>query len=84
MRLRENVTYVLLMATLAGDGDRFRDPASFDGLSPLVHTDIVVGRSLLVRSGDADDMWGIPAFEDLRRSYARHRTQVGTTLRYQQ
>ena len=84
VRLRENVTYVLLMSTVAGDGDRFRDPASFDGLSPLVHPDIVVGRSLLVRNGDADDMWGIPAFEDLRRSYARHRTPVGPTLRFQQ
>ncbi|MBC8355276.1 MAG: hypothetical protein H8E66_25145 [Planctomycetes bacterium] len=45
--MKENAA--LLMSTAVADGDRFRDPASFDGLSPLVHPDVVVRRSVLVR-----------------------------------
>jgi hypothetical protein len=79
-RLRQNVTYVLLMSTVAGDGDRFRAPASFDGLSPLVHPDIVALRSMLVRGKDVNDAESLPAFRDLHPSYSRSRIPVGPTL----
>jgi hypothetical protein len=80
VRLNQNVTYVLLMSTEAADGDRFRDPASFDGLSPLVHPDIIVRRSMLVRGEDATNAAELPAFEDLSNSYSRFRMPVGPTL----
>jgi arylsulfatase A-like enzyme len=79
-RLRQNVTYVLLMSTVAGDGDRFRAPASFDGLSTLVHPDIVALRSMLVRGKDVNDAESLPAFRDLHPSYSRSRIPVGPTL----
>ncbi len=73
--------YVLLVSTRAGDGDPFRDPASFDGLSPLVHPDFKVLRSLLIRNGDLNAPQPIPAFADLDPSYDRFRLPVGPTLR---
>ena len=82
--LQQGVSYLLLMSTEAGDGDGFRDPASFDGLSPLVHLEIVVRRSVLVRNDDVGNVSGLPSFEDLSRSYSRYRTPVGPTLRFQQ
>ena len=85
VRLKQGVTYALLMSTKAGDGDRFRDPASFDGLPPLPHRDVIVGRSLLVRNRDVLHVAaGLPAFEDLSRSYSRHRAPIGPTLLFQQ
>jgi len=72
-----------LMSTVVADGDRFRDPASFDGLSPLVHPDIVVRRSLLVRNGNMTGAAGLPAFEDLHHSYSRYRMPIGPTLLFQ-
>jgi hypothetical protein len=83
VRLQQNATYVLLMSTVVADGDRFRDPASFDGLSPLVHPDIVVRRSLLVRNGSMTGAAGLPAFEDLHHSYSRYRMPIGPTLLFQ-
>ena len=83
VKLQQNVTYMLLMSTKAADGDYFRDPASFDGLSPLVHPDIVVHRSMLVRNNDAINSTGLPAFEDLSESNSRHRVPVGPTLLFQ-
>ena len=83
VRLQQNATYVLLMSTVVADGDRFRDPASFDGLSPLVHPDIVVRRSLLVRNGNVTGAAGLPAFEDLHHSYSRYRMPIGPTLLFQ-
>ena len=83
VRLQQNATYVLLMSTVVADGDRFRDPASFDGLSPLVHPDIVVRRSLLVRNGNMTGAAGLPAFEDLHHSYSRYRMPIGPTLLFQ-
>ncbi|MBT4692318.1 MAG: hypothetical protein HOB73_03130 [Planctomycetaceae bacterium] len=71
------------MSTAVADGDRFRDPASFDGLSPLVHPDIVVRRSLLVRNQDVTNAPSLPAFEDLHHSYSRYRIPLGPTLLFQ-
>jgi arylsulfatase A len=82
-RLQQNATYVLLMSTVVADGDRFRDPASFDGLSPLVHPDIVVRRSMLVRNENVTSAVGLPAFEDLHHSYSRYRMPIGPTLLFQ-
>ena len=52
VRLKQDVSYILLMPTEVADGDHFRDSASFDGLSPLVHPDVVVRRSMLIRNED--------------------------------
>jgi hypothetical protein len=84
VRLRQNVTYILLMSTTAADGDRFRGPASFDGLSPLVHPDVVVRRSILVRTEDGHVATDLPAFEDLSNAYSRYRLPIGPTLLIQQ
>ena len=84
VRLKQSVTYVLLMSTEVADGDRFRDPASFDGLSPLVHPDVIVRRSMLVPGEDVTPTMGLPAFEDLSNSYSRFRTPIGPTLLFQQ
>jgi len=84
VRLKQNITYVLLMSTEAADGDRFHDPASFDGLSPLVHPDVIIRRSMLVRGEDATNAAELPAFEDLNKSYSRFRMPVGPTLLFQQ
>ena len=82
--LSENTEYVLLMSTRAADGDQFLDPAAFDGLSPLLHPDVHVQRSVLVHSKAAEHHVGIPAFEDLSNSYSRYRAPVGPTLLFQQ
>jgi arylsulfatase A len=84
VRLQQNVTYILLMSTQVADGDRFRAPASFDGLSPLVHPDVIVRRSMLVRGEDVTSATGIPAFEDLSNSYSRYRAPIGPTLLFHQ
>jgi hypothetical protein len=70
------------MSTRAADGDQFRDPVAFDGLPPLIHPDVHVERSILIRPGSMGSMTGIPAFEDLSDSYSRYRTPVGPTLRF--
>ncbi|MEE2935592.1 MAG: sulfatase-like hydrolase/transferase [Planctomycetota bacterium] len=80
VRLQQNVKYILLMSTEAADGDRFRDPASFDGLSPVIHPDVIVQRSLLIRGENLNAASVIPAFEDLNASYSRFRLPVGPTL----
>jgi arylsulfatase A len=83
VRLKQDATYILLMSTEVADGDHFRDSASFDGLSPLVHPDVVVCRSILVRNGNAADAKDLPAFEDLSEDYSRHRLPVGPTLLFE-
>lgn len=80
--LSEKTDYLLLMSTRAADGDHFRDPAAFDGLLPLVHPNIHVERSILIRPGSTGNMTGIPAFEDLTESFSNHRAPVGPTLRF--
>jgi arylsulfatase A len=81
VQLEEGLTYILLMSTQVADGDHFRDPVSFDGLSPLVNPDIVVQRSLLLREGCLSGHIELPACEDMTDSYSRHRLPVGPTLR---
>ena len=83
MRLQENEIYVLLMSTDVADGDRFRDAAAFDGLSPIVHPDVVVHRSIFIRNHDVQNAMGLPAFEDLNVSYSRHRIPLGPALLFQ-
>lgn len=84
VRLKQNVTYVLLMSTQVADGEHFRDPASFDGLSPLLHPDVIVRRSWLVRGENVRSATGLPAFEDLSNSYSRYRAPIGPTLLFGQ
>jgi arylsulfatase A len=84
VRLQQKATYILLMSTEVADGDRFHDPVSFDGLSPLVHPHVVVRRSMLVRNQDVHGATGLPAFEDLNDSYSSHRVPTGPTLLFQQ
>jgi hypothetical protein len=82
VKLNDNIEYILLMSTRVADGDQFRDSASFDGLPPLIHPDVHVERSILIRSGSTGNMTNIPAFEDLSDSYSRYRAPVGPTLRF--
>jgi hypothetical protein len=83
VRLQQNTTYALLMSTVVADGDRFRDPASFDGLSPLVHPHVVVQRSMLLRNENVTNATVLPAFEDLHHSYSRYRMSLGPSLLFQ-
>ena len=80
--LEENTTYVMLMSTRAADGDQFRDPSAFDGLSPIVHPHILINRSVLLRPR-ITKYTSIPAFEDLSGSYSRYRAPLGPTLLFQ-
>ena len=80
--LSENTVYVLLMSTRAADGDQFHDPVAFDGLPPLIHPDVHIERSVLVRPGNTGNKTGIPAFEDMSDSFSRLRAPVGPTLRF--
>jgi len=84
VRLQENEIYVLLMSTDVADGDRFRDAAAFDGLSPIVHPDVVVHRSMFIRNRDVQNAMGLPAFEDLNVSYSRHRIPLGPAMLFQE
>ena len=81
VQLEKGLTYVLLMSTQTADGDHFRDPVSFDGLSPQLNPDLVVQRSVLLREGSLSGSIDVPAFEDLTNSYSRYRMPVGPTLR---
>ncbi len=80
--LVEDADYLLLMSTRAADGDQFRDPVAFDGLSPLVHPHVQIQSSVLVRANDIGRRNPIPAFEDLSDSHSRHRAPVGPTLKF--
>ena len=82
VKLKENTDYVLLMSTRAADGDQFHDPAAFDGLPPLIHPDVHVQRSVLIRHGNERNKTSIPVFEDVTESYFRYRAPVGPTLRF--
>ena len=81
VQLEKGLTYVLLMSTQAADGDHFRDPVSFDGLSPQINPHLMIQRSLLFRDGSSSGHIDVPAFEDLTNSYSRYRMPVGPTLR---
>ncbi|MDP6557809.1 MAG: sulfatase-like hydrolase/transferase [Pirellulaceae bacterium] len=82
VKLSENADYSLLMSTRAADGDQFRDPVAFDGLPPLIHPNIRIQRSVLIRPQSKGLRANIPAFEDLSESHARFRAPVGPTLRF--
>ena len=43
-------TKYFLLQSRADDGDPFRDPTSFDGLSPLVSPQFCIERSVLIQS----------------------------------
>ena len=83
VKLIKGQHYLLTMSTTAGDGDHFHDPASFDGLSPLVCPSIEVVRSVLLRGNDPNALEAIPAFADLAEAYSRHRLPVGPTLKFE-
>ena len=78
--LRKGKVYRLTMSTSPGDGDPFRDPVAFDGLSPLVHPAAQIIRSVLVRENQAIF---IPAFADMDEPYWAHRLPVGPTLKFE-
>ena len=83
VKLIKGQHYLLTMSTTAGDGDHFHDPASFDGLSPLVCPSIEVVRSVLLRGNDPNAPEPIPAFADLAEDYSKHRLPVGPTLKFE-
>ena len=79
--LKKDHCYLLLMSTTADDGDSFHDPASYDGLSPLVTPSVKIIRSIMVR-GDVNQRDAIPAFSDLSEEYSQFRLPVGPTLKF--
>lgn len=79
LSLEAGRVYRLTMTTSAGDGDHFRDPVAFDGLSPLVNPAVEIIRSVLVRESGTTP---IPAFADMHEDYSAHRLPVGPTLRF--
>ena len=83
VKLPKGQRYLLTMSTVAGDGDHFHDPASFDGLSPLVCPTIEVIRSVLLRGDDPNASEPIPAFSDLKEDHSKHRLPVGPTLKFE-
>ena len=82
--LQTNQRYGLLTSTRAGDGDHFKSPDAFDGLSPLVHPHINIVRSILIRNGQLTQSQPIPTFSDLSTDHSRHRLPVGPTLKFAQ
>lgn len=73
--------YFLLQSTRPFDGDPFRDPASFDGLSPLIHPQFCIEKSVLIQSGDLKKARLIPAFADLHEAFSQFRLPVGPSLK---
>ena len=80
--LQPGKRYALLATTRTGDDDHFKSPDSFDGLSPLVHPEVEIIRSLLIRNGDFNHPHPIPAFSDLSLDHSRYRLPVGPTLKF--
>jgi hypothetical protein len=68
------------MSTQAGDGDHFRDPVGFDGLSPVIHPAVEVIRAVLVRD---DRVEPISSFSDMHADHMSFRLPVGPTLKFQ-
>ena len=83
VKVTKGARYLLTMSTAVGDGDHFHDPASFDGLSPLVCPSVEIIRSMLLRGDSPNAPESIPAFSDLDAAYSRHRLPVGPTLKFQ-
>ena len=82
--LQSSRRYALLSTTRIGDGDHFKDPASFDGLSPLTHPQVKIIRNLMIKNGALTRTQPIPAFSDLSPDYSRHRLPVGPTFKFKQ
>lgn len=74
--------YGLVMSTVAGDGDFLRDPAAFDGLSPLIHPDVTIVRAFFGREAELTNLESFPAFQELTPSFSCHRLPVGPSLRF--
>ena len=81
--LEPNKPYALIASTRTDDGDHFKSPVSFDGLSPLVHPEVKITRSLLIRNGDLTQRHPIPVFSDLASDYSRYRLPVGPSLKFE-
>jgi len=79
--LEKGHEYLLTLSTETGDGDSFHDPASFDGLSPLVSKSVDVLRAVLVRNNHVDNRGAIPGFSDMAEAFYEHRLPVGPTLK---
>jgi len=78
--LAADTSYLLLMSTESGDGDLWHDPASFDGLSALLHPDVQVERSVMLKK---ERVQAIPAFADLHADYEAFRLPVGPGLKFE-
>jgi arylsulfatase A len=78
--LQKGKLYRLTMSTQAGDGDHFRDPVGFDGLSPVIHPAVEVIRAVLVRD---DRVEPISSFSDMHADHMSFRLPVGPTLKFQ-
>ena len=81
--LKPRLQYALLVSSKAEDGDPFHDSASYDGLSPLVHPDFQILRSILLRRSGSSMLEPIPSFTDLHPDYHQFRLPVGPSLRIQ-
>ncbi|MDA8775511.1 arylsulfatase [Opitutales bacterium] len=80
--LKGNSQFLLTMSTTAGDGDHFHDPASFDGLSPLVNPKVKILGNFMIKNNFMEYEQEIPSFADLDPQYSNFRIPVGPTLKF--
>jgi hypothetical protein len=80
--LQGNSQFLLTMSTTAGDGDHFHDPASFDGLSPLVNPKVKILGNFMIKNNFMEYEQEIPSFADLDPQYSNFRIPVGPTLKF--
>ena len=83
LSLKAGTRLRLSMSTQTDDGDYFHDPASFDGLSPLIHPQVRIIRSICHKRANSLHPAMLPSFSDLDPDYSAHRLPVGPTLKFQ-
>ena len=79
VKLKPGPVYRLTMTTRNRDGDHIHDPASYDGLSPIIHPLVRIQRSVFLKGGKEAS---IPTWFDASADYWRHRLPVGPALRF--
>ena len=79
VKLKPGLVYRLTMTTRNRDGDHIHDPASYDGLSPVIHPLVKIQRSIFLKEGKEAP---ILTWFDASPDYWRHRLPVGPALRF--
>ena len=80
VELSPGLTYQLTQTTSKGDGDLFHNPAAYDGLSPQVHPDINVLRSIYLAGQEEAK---IPTYFEAHPDYWKYRLPVRLTLMFE-